>query len=77
MVFYSWYLSVDNGCLFQKMSESELRPWQQGLPRPLNFWAMFFATMLPTLALVKRILSCVIHARGSEVSLFPLTCVCR
>jgi hypothetical protein len=53
----------------QKLSETELKSWQQGLPQSLEHWTTFFATIIPALAIVKSTISMIIKARGSEVSM--------
>lgn len=54
--------------LTQKLSESHLKPWQQGVPQSVDQWTVFFAAVTPTLALVRYTLSLIIQTRGSEVS---------
>nr|KAG5709021.1 hypothetical protein BaRGS_004660 [Batillaria attramentaria] len=55
-----------------KLSELQLKPWQQGIPQSLDHWTMFFAAVVPALAIVRATLSLIIKTRGSEYSLWTL-----
>ncbi|KAL8610324.1 hypothetical protein ACOMHN_041138 [Nucella lapillus] len=52
--------------ILQKLSEAQLKPWQQGLPQSLDHWSLFFAIITPTIAIVKATISLIIQARGSQ-----------
>ncbi|KAK7500315.1 hypothetical protein BaRGS_00008538, partial [Batillaria attramentaria] len=52
--------------ILQKLSELQLKPWQQGIPQSLDHWTMFFAAVVPALAIVRATLSLIIKTRGSE-----------
>ncbi|CAH1779339.1 unnamed protein product, partial [Owenia fusiformis] len=52
--------------VLQRLSESHIRGWQQGVPLSQLQATLFIATVKPALALTKAILSYLIMARGSE-----------
>ena len=71
----SFFTSIPASLVTQKLNEAQLKPWQQGVPQSLDHWTMFFAAIVPALAIVRATISLIIHTRGSEV-MACLVCVC-
>ena len=55
--------------MIQKFSDVILRPWQMGFPQGDQHFTIILGAIRPMLAIMKAILSHLISARGTDVSL--------